>query len=317
VSLHQPERGRVTRRALVGAGGLVLLGLASGCGIRLEDDAPRLPLLPGPTRAPVADEAMLLRALAEARSLAALARAVAGHRGDLPDRLARLHRQQATTLQRMLTGAGVPVPTGSPDATPSARPVRRRGDLARLEARAVSASALERLGTAGPSEAPVLGAMTAQRAAAAVVLGGDVRWPATPGLARDTAASLLKATRPAVYAFEVVAAQTDHALRQKAGVTLDALRSQRDRLERAAGAAAPPPAIGYDLPFPVHDAAAATRLARWVLGRLVPQVAVLLGAAAGDRDTLTAVVHALADGVALGERWQVPLEPFPGLRTPS
>ena len=103
---------------------------AAGCGIRLEDDAPRVPLVP--TRTPVPAEAELV---ALTRDTAALAEAAATVPGALAADLATIHRRQHTVLRTTLVRQQVP----------AARP--RRDDSAPLDASASPTAS----GTTGPS----------------------------------------------------------------------------------------------------------------------------------------------------------------------
>ncbi len=109
------ERGRGVDRRWVVSG---LLGAAvlpaSACGIRLEDDAPRVPLVP--TRTPVPVEAALV---ALTRDTVALATASAALEGDLAADLAALHRRQhtvlrTTLLRRQVPAADLDAPAASP-----------------------------------------------------------------------------------------------------------------------------------------------------------------------------------------------------------
>lgn len=114
-----PPVGGPTRR-LVTAGTLggALLALA-GCGIRLEDDAPRVPLVP--TREPIPAERALV-ALQAAVATAASASLVTSD--PLARLLPSLHARQATVLHDALRRRGVPAdalarPSASPTASPA------------------------------------------------------------------------------------------------------------------------------------------------------------------------------------------------------
>jgi hypothetical protein len=73
--MTQGSRPGVPRRIVV-AGVVSAVLSTTGCGIRLEDDAPRLPLLP--TRTPVPAEAELVALTRATAALAALAATVPG-----------------------------------------------------------------------------------------------------------------------------------------------------------------------------------------------------------------------------------------------
>lgn len=297
--------------------GAALAGLAAGtagCGVTLEQDAPAIPLLPTPTREPVPDEDQLLRAREATRRLAEAAAVVRGRDHRLAHDLAAVHRQQHRTLTAMLRRAEVPLPR-SRHRQPPAHPTADR--LARLEARAVSADALDALGRVTAASLPTLATLAAQRASAAALLGATPDWRGADRLPPDTAASLLKATRPAVYALQVVAARSDRSLRRRARSTLERLQVQQRALEAFAGRAAPPPPLGYQLPEPLGSDRDLRALARDALAPLQPAAAALLAASAGRRAEVATLVRLLAQDTTLAAHWDVPLAPFPGLTDPA
>jgi hypothetical protein len=96
-----------TRRTALGALALAAAAVPlAACGIRLEDDAPRVPLLP--TREPVPGEAFLLGLWLGSGDLAELAGRVGGPSTSLPARLAPLHREQVAGLRSLLSRLGIP-----------------------------------------------------------------------------------------------------------------------------------------------------------------------------------------------------------------
>ena len=159
----------------------------------------------------------------------------------------------------------------------------------------------------------VAAAALAQRAAASTLLGSAVTWPEQSGVPAEVAVIALDAARAAVYGLEVVAAQSRAAQRTLATSTLATLQARVAALEELAGEAAPAPALGYPLPFPVTTEAAARRLALHVLTGLRETCARTAGSGAGDASALAAVVQWLAEAEGLAHRWGLPLEPFPGL----
>src|SRR5690348_9795298 len=112
---ERARRGVARRTVVVGVVAAVLP--VAGCGIRLEDDAPRLPLLP--TRTPIAGEAELVALTRDTADLAELADTVPGA---LAADLATLHRRQHTVLRDALLAAGVPAEALDGAATASATP---------------------------------------------------------------------------------------------------------------------------------------------------------------------------------------------------
>lgn len=301
-------RGGVARRILLGAV-VGAVGLpATACGIRLEDDAPRVPLVP--TRTPLAAEAQLV---ALTRDTAALAAWAASLPGALPADLATLHRRQHTVLRTTLLRRQVP--SGSVDGTttptPSPSPSGGRPALAAAEA-AAAATAGTLAGVARDLRATVA-ALHAQRYAAASLLTGRppvvAREPVTDDLVRELAAG----TAAAVWFLEVVSARSTGSQRSRSDATLETLRDLLT--DQVAGGSRPAAALGHPLPFPVDSPGDAARLAREVLttlradhGRHLEALVTSHGAAG-----MAAVTRWLGTVETEAHRWGVTLAPFPGL----
>jgi len=143
-----------------------------------------------------------------------------------------------------------------------------------------------------------------------------VTWSDADPLAPPTAARLLEATRPVVYAFEVVAAQLAVDQRPPALVTLAALRVREGELTAAAGASAAADPLGYALPYPVTSPDLARRLAGEVLTRLVDGGLELVPVLPAGSTSLTAVVRLLAQAQSLAHGWGATPAPFPGMDYP-
>jgi len=156
-----PTRRVVTGAALLGG----ILGL-TGCGVRLEEDAPELPLVP--RRAKVPGEAALLALVG---STLALAREAASLTQEPAPTLAGLHTTQALTVADALRRGGVPerVVAAAEDAadTSSTAPPSTTS-LAAAERRAVEA--VRDLQTVDLSLAPTVLSLMGQRLAAASLL---------------------------------------------------------------------------------------------------------------------------------------------------
>src|SRR5690349_1529297 len=129
-----PTRRDLLRLAAVAA----TAPLLAACGVRLEDDAPTLPLL---QRKSVPDEAVLVDLVRRTTALAQTAGRI-----PKPDeavgRFATLHQTQADVLRSRLTTAGVPnyvidgapeTPTTTATAAVSAPPAATPKDLAAAE----------------------------------------------------------------------------------------------------------------------------------------------------------------------------------------
>lgn len=320
-------RSAPARRALLLGGGAALLALAGGCGIRLEDDAPALPLLP--TRTPVPAEDLLV---ALGRDTDALARRAAALTSPTAAALAVLHRRQHAVLRAALAGAGVPVErldapptpsgtatatssaTGSPAPTSSATPTETPADRAALAAaEAAAAAGAARFGAVAPDLRGVVAAVHAQRWAAASVLTG--RGPTVPGdpVSGSGVRDLAERTEAAAYLLEVVAARSRAAQRERAERTLAVLRATR--ADQGAAGDAPPAVLGRALPFPVRTADDAARLAREALTALRDDHGRALAPLVAEHggDGVAAATRWLGAVEAEGHRWGVALQPFPGL----
>jgi hypothetical protein len=318
------SRRRMLRLASVGT--VVAVLASAGCDIRLEDDAPNLPLL---HRKSVPDEALLVEVTRATGILGQLA-------GRVPDpsatvaRLAGAHQTQSTVLRGRLVAAGVPqhvidepsaTATSTSTATPtstaavSAPPRATVADLTAAEAAAVAAL-LPRLATVTAPNRPVLVSVAAACVAAVEELGATVTWPAVDPLPPAVATALLDDTRAAGYAMQVVAAQTSGAQRDQALATHTALGTREAQLLAAAGAGAPPAPLGYALPFPVTGAPDAARLATQVLTTLVAGSLAPLSALPEGSTAVVPLVDLLAGAVRMGSAWGVAATPFPGLAYP-
>lgn len=334
--------------------GLALSAVAlpvAACGIRLEDDAPRVPLVP--TREPVPGESFLLELWTGSTALADQATHIGGAASSVPARLVLLHREQARVMRSILIRLGVPQkvmddaartapsvtasattgPTTSPTSggTTSSRggPASPTGpssptsgpadppspaSLAAAEAEPLASESFATLAQLDEATVALAGALLAQRGAAATLLGGKVGWPREEWSEPGLSAALLEATRAAVYGFEVVAAQSKGAQAALAKQSLAALKQRAAELQEVAGSQAAPPALGYPLPFRVATPADARRLAVHVLTGLRESVAAQLPEAATKAQPLAALTRWLAETEVLASRWGLALEAFPGLR---
>lgn len=292
------------RRAALAAFALGPALLLPGCGIRLEEDAPRVPLVP--TRKPIGGEEALLTLLADSARLETLAGST---EGALAASLVALHGSQRTALERALTARAVPLPTASPTPTPSASgPVAtlREGELAGYLGHAAYLPC-------APDLRATVSSLLAQRYAAALLLGAPVRAEAPPPLSGAAVSRLVDRLREAVWRFEVIAAQSSGSQRKLAMATLAVLQQVRDEATMAGGASNPP--LGYVLPGPVTTASAARALAgptlsdlRAAFGDELIELAETTGGSG-----LATVPRWLGSIEAQAHRWGVPLVAFPGL----
>lgn len=232
---HVPVR---PSRRLVITGALALSASAlTGCGVRLEDDAPDIPFVP--KRQPIPAETALLAVLGTLRSR------------DEPH-----SPQRAALLEAALAKAQVPDTVISSAAAPSADAER---------AAAFEASVRE----CGPGLLPLVGQLTAT-VRITTPLGAKTRlW--TPATTKawatgEVAATALEATRATMYALEVLAGQ-----KPDGPVAKDALAASQDlrrlsvRQTTAAGDAVQPAALGYERPKDLSG----TKGHDWVVGSFV------------------------------------------------
>lgn len=296
---------RLATRGVVAAGLAVsVAGSLSGCGLRL--DLPQ-PAPPAPTRRPAPDEALLVSVITDLSQIVAAEKAVAaglsrGPSATTVSTLRRLHREQVTVLTGRLTNDGVPTRLITPSSSSGPAPRSAAQLAARLDS-LVDADWTALAGATPPTR-ELLASAYSLRLCGAALLGRAVAAPTPPSPVRE---ALLARTRPLVYAFEVVAAQSAKSQRSRAVATLSRLKN----LEHEVAAGSVTAATGWSLPFPVTTASAASRLATHVMSAAVASLVDVAGpspTAASLRDSATwsARVQSLAVD------WSVPLTPFPG-----
>jgi hypothetical protein len=333
--------GRPGRRVVLGGALGAVMGLGTGCRIRLEDDAPQLPLVP--TREPIPAEAALLWLLADS---GALARATAERADD--------YAAQVAVLRTALLRAGVPVetvdsrlrahvtdPTTPTDVADSESPPEDRttavptaeGEPQAAEApgeepddpAGAALARIDELSRCGAGLFPLVTSVLAQRWAVVTDAGGEpsdiARLPEPARLWRfpHLAIPFGAASQAAAYGLEVVAAQTGDDLRVAAEESLGAVRRLLREQSARSGGSLDDPAAGYVLPFEVASEESAQRLATHVLAGLVDAYGGLLATVTGtpQQDVAVDVVSWLGTAAALGAAWEVPVAAFPGLRQPS
>ncbi|NHA67035.1 hypothetical protein [Phycicoccus flavus] len=309
----RPEDPSVAgRRTLLAAAlGTGLTGLG-GCGVRLEDDVPPLPVGPVRRRLPAED-----RLTALTRDTALLAALATSLPGTLPRRLAALHRRQHTVLRTALLDERVPAdevdPSASAATSPSPTPTGTAATSALARAEDAAAAAAGRFaGVADPFRAPVA-ALHAQRWAAARLLGVPDRAGASPAAPDDVAEDVAALLDGAVYLLEVAAARGSEADRTRALADRESL--QRLRAEVTGGDTLPP-AVGHPLPFAVRSPADARRLARTALEDLRRGLGEPVAQRLPERprpDRFVAAARWLGTVEVRAHGWDLALRPFPGL----
>ena len=313
---HTPTRRAVLRTAALAG---IAAPLLAACDVRLEDDAPTIPLL---QRKSVPDEAVLVDLVRRTTALAQAAGRIAKPT-EAMGRLSGLHQTQAGVVRARLIAAGVPnyiidspaTSATTPTVAVSAPPNATAQDLAAGES-ALLAAVLPVLPTVTAANRSVVASVVASCGAAVELLGAAVTWPTADPLPPAAAVPLLDGTRSAAYAFQVVAAQTGGNLRAVAVGTHTDLSSRAAELLAMSGSSAPPEPLGYALPFPVTAPNVATRLAGQVLTTLVAGGLGPLATLPEGSSATTTLVRLLVGAQRLGRGWGVAPVPFPGQAYP-
>ncbi|WP_353950540.1 hypothetical protein V6K52_12975 [Knoellia sp. S7-12] len=328
--------GPTPSRRLVTAGAIgAAIAVLTGCGIRLEDDAPRVPLVP--TRSPIEGEGALLRLLA---ALQAAGLATVDPKAPISALLAPLHQRQATVLHDALRQRGVPqdelpsatpspststspTPVPSTSGTPSPAPSSSAvpvapGTVATVEGSIITAGA----GTSAAEKElrPTLLAVLGQAHAALELATGKpsaAPAPAPTWSAPQALAPLIATARAAGYFLEVAAARSPQAARKAALESIASLDRLTAELVAAAGDAAPVPELGQPLPHPVTTPAEAKALATQAMTMLLSSFGSnLRGLSDTDADadaTFAMVPRWMGTVAAQAHRHGIPLTAFPGL----
>lgn len=275
-----------SRRALLlGTVAAVSLG---GCGVRLEDDAPDIPLLP--RRTPVPGEVPLLALLS---SLSHESADDSVPQGSAPVR-AQVLRASLVELE---------VPTRELDAAEARVPTWGEGEDV-----AVYESALREC---PPGLVQQVGSMAVGR-----VLRGPARlWGRDSAAAWSSTGAAVSAaadTRAATWVLTVAAAKASGAEQTRITDLVDDLDDLLARQVSAGeddGSRAP---LGYDLEASTRTPQARRELAATVLDRMAGRLVALLPDLAQDRDAAHEVVTWAARVYRLGRPWGVTVDELPG-----
>lgn len=265
-------------RRLVLTGALTLSATAAltGCGVRLEDDAPNIPFVP--ERDPVPGEAVLL---------AVLGALEAGDAEHDPARATMLRKalEKAQIPESLLDGAKAP------------------------QAGAETVAAFEgAVRDCGPGLLTLVGRLTATRR---ILTDDRTRSLWTPAGTKpwkdgSVAAEALEATRAAVHAFELIGAKTSGGLAKSARAARQELQGLVTRQTTAAGEDVPAVSLGYELPHDL-DAAKARALGTQSVERLLAAYAGGLAGLGEDRTAALEVTEWMA-AVERVTRERFPLE---------
>ncbi len=309
-----------SRRAVLGlvAGGV--LTAVAGCTDAGPDGTdPDQPSEPtdGDSVVQVPDVEALTHALVRAREMEALAESVTDARGERHWVLAAAvtaHREQVRVLTALLEAGGVPLP-----AEQSSRGSAGPGgfdSLARAAAADVGPTRLAELARVSALNLPVLVSLTGRRGALAEDLGRAVAWQPLEGPTGEHAATLLGAVRPAVYGLQVLAARSSGEERDAFEAPLDRLAGLSRQLTALAGAAAPPPPLGYALDSALSTAGQRDRLATGLFAGLPSAVLTGVDTLSGSVGSVAGTVRLLAETLAMGRPWGLGREAFPGMTVP-
>ncbi len=286
------------RAALVlGVGGLT--AALTGCGVRLDENAPQLPLIP--TRGPSSAETALLAAYG---SLATRAASVTGD-------LRPLLTERSQGLRYALEGVGVTAADLDAARDEAPRPPRLGAEIVAL-----------RLGL---SDCPVgLLPITGSLVAASMTESADMMrlWSIgheEPGEWSEPAPAkpALQATRAALWAGTVVVARCAPDDRDLAKQTVTVLGELQTRQITASADDGADAALGYSLDRPASTPDDVRALARTTLERLTVSYAQVFAHLDADRVAAFEVSTWLAQAQELAARWGVPIPPFPGLADPA
>lgn len=200
-----------------------------------------------------------------------------------------------------------------------ARVAEQVSALAAACAEALSPDALAELAEVSAVNLATATSVTGQRGGVAKLLGSEPQGQRGPieGPRDAVAADLVDVFRPAVYAFEVLAARTALENRSTYEDPLQILRRHTRRLIELAGTAASPPPLGYAITHDLDDSQGRAALARSVLTPLLPAIMAEAGTHHRAPESVSGTVHLLVDVIGLSRRWVSELEPFPGMSLPE
>ncbi|GAB3496166.1 ferritin family protein [Flexivirga lutea] len=299
------QHATVRRRAVLGAALAGCVATLTGCGIRLERDAPHIPGIK--TQGPPPDQTVLRRLL---DSLDASINAAATDTAAWAAKLAALHRAQRTRVTAVMATQGM-TPSAS-TAAPSG-PAVDPGALFRFEQ--AGARAVGTLADLSHRNLPMAAAVAVTQNAGASLLGHGVEVSGATVPKAAVAQAILPALRAATYALEVIVAKTPLDQRTRAEDTVTMLHATRARWEAALGSDLPLPPDGYALPVQPTSDARRRQLAQRVLHDLVTACADQVVATSADHTSFIGLTNLWADATEQWWRWGAAPTPFPGLKS--
>lgn len=294
-----PEMPHLSRRAALVAAAGGLTAVLTGCGVRLDENAPALPFIP--TRGPSSAEIALLAAYG---SLATRAESATGD-------LRTLLPERAEGLRHALEGVGVTAADLDTARRETANPPPLGEEIVAL-----------RLGL---SDCPIgLLPLTGSLVAASMTESEEMMtlWSVGAEEPREwsdpaPAKPALQATRAALWAATIVVARSAPADRELAQQMVTALSELQTRQITASADDGADAALGYSLDQPASTPEEVTALARTTLERLTASYAQVFSHVDADRTAAFEVSNWLASAQQLAAQWGVPIPPFPGLADPA
>ncbi|WP_446665520.1 DUF4439 domain-containing protein [Flexivirga sp. B27] len=308
---NAPHRATVRRRAILAAALAGSLGSLTGCGIRLESDAPHIPGIK--TQGPPPDQKSLRRLQDELDAAIRAASKTSSSESKSESsawagKLATLHRTQRRRLAAVMATQGMtPVST----ASPSSRPNTDLGPLHSVEQEA--ARGIGSLASLSARNLPMAASIVVTQSAGADLLGHPAESSGGKPPNADQVTAILPSLRAAIYAFEEIIAKTPLKDRKRAEATLTPLRATRATWEASLGKDVPQSPDGFALPVqPTTDARRRT-LAQRVLTDLIDACAGQVVATRADRSAFVGLTALWADATAQLWRWGATPTAFPGL----
>lgn len=299
------HRAVVRRRAVLAAALASSVATLSGCGIRLESDAPHIPGIK--KQGPPADQKTLERLFFMLRKTATAAGS-APRSEKWAGKLEAVHLAQATRLTEVMSTQGMKVPIYHDSSTGAS------GDLVDYQsAERINARQIGSLAGLTTRNLPMAAAIGVTQNAAAQILGGYVEPSGGTVPKADQVTAILPSLRAAIYAFEEIIAKTPLKQRKTAERTLTALRATRATWEASLGKEVPASPDGFVLPVQPTTDARRHQLARRVLSDLIDACAGQAVATRGDRGAFIGLTTLWADATAQSWRWGAKPVPFPGL----
>ncbi|HWC23105.1 MAG TPA: DUF4439 domain-containing protein [Flexivirga sp.] len=299
------QRAMVRRRAVLAAALAGSVAGLSGCGIRLESDAPHIPGIkkqgPPPDQKPLEQLFFALRKTATAAASAPAADLWAG-------KLGTMHLAQAKRLTAVMSTQGMKVPSYHYSSSGAS------GDLVDYKsAERINARRIGSLTDVTERNLPMAAAIAVTQNAAAHVLGEYVE-PAGGSVPKTAVVeAILPSLRAAAYALEVIIAKTPLDARKRAEATVTMLHATRATWEASLGKDVPPSPDGFTLPVNPTTDDARQKLAQRVLTDLITACAGQVTATRGDQGAFIGLTTLWADSTAQLWRWGAAPAPFPGL----